>query len=109
MLSEAVIAHRVRVMRLYRHSLKQMASWAVQRSLFYVEAEKIRSQFEANKNVPTLGEAERLVEAGEKQLQDTAHPDPYIVPYFVGGSSYHRNPPFPKEISTHHNFGREGY
>mmetsp|Transcript_12684 Transcript_12684/g.32859 ORF Transcript_12684/g.32859 Transcript_12684/m.32859 type:complete len:95 (+) Transcript_12684:141-425(+) len=51
MLSEAVIAHRVRVMRLYRHSLKQMASWAVQRSLFYVEAEKIRSQFEANKNV----------------------------------------------------------
>jgi NADH dehydrogenase (ubiquinone) 1 beta subcomplex subunit 9 len=109
MVSEAILAHRVRVMRLYRHSLKQMASWAVQKSLIFEEFVNIRNQFEANRDVPTLGEATRLVEAGEKYLADKAHPDPYIVPYFVGGSSYHRNPPFPKEISLHRDWGREGH
>jgi len=107
--ADALLAHRVRVMRLYRHSLKQMMSWAIQKSLIYEEFKNIRSQFEANKNVPTLGEATRLVEAGEKYLEEKSHPDPYIVPYYYGGSSYHRNPPFPKEISTHRDFGREGY
>ena len=48
---------------------------------------------------PTLGEATRLVEAGEKYLAEKAHPDPYIVPYYYGGSAYHRNPPFPKQVS----------
>ncbi|QDZ19937.1 subunit 9 of NADH:ubiquinone oxidoreductase [Chloropicon primus] len=107
--TEALLAHRVRVMRLYRHSLKQMMSWAIQRSLIYEEFKNIRSQFEANANVPTLGEATRLVEAGEKFLAEKTHPDPYIVPYYYGGSSYHRNPPFPKEISMHRDFGREGH
>ena len=51
---------------------------------------------------PTLGEATRLVEAGEKYLEEKSHPDPYIVPYYYGGSSYHRNPPFPKEVSQVH-------
>ena len=51
MVSEAFLAHRTRVMRLYRHSLKQMMSWAVQKSLIYEEFANIRSQFEANKNV----------------------------------------------------------
>merc|ERR1712144_159687 len=109
MASEAFLAHKTRVIRLYRHSLKQMMSWAVQRTLIYEEMANIRSQFEANKNVATLAEAEQLVESGEKYLASKAHPDPYIVPYYVGGSSYHRNPPFPKEISSHQNFGREGY
>ncbi|WZN58903.1 subunit 9 of NADH:ubiquinone oxidoreductase [Chloropicon roscoffensis] len=107
--SEALLAHRTRVMRLYRNSLKQMMSWAIQRSLIYEEFKNIRSQFEANMNVPTLGEATRLVEAGEKYLAEKAHPDPYIVPYYYGGSAYHRNPPFPKQISIHRDFGREGY
>ena len=49
--SEALLAHRTRVMRLYRHSLKQMMSWAIQRSLIYEEFKNIRSQFEANMNV----------------------------------------------------------
>lgn len=49
--SEAFLAHRTRVMRLYRHSLKQMMSWAIQRSLIYEEFKKIRSQLEANMNV----------------------------------------------------------
>ena len=43
--SEALLAHKVRVMRLYRHSLKQMMSWAIQRSLIYEEFKNIRSQF----------------------------------------------------------------
>ena len=49
--ADALMGHRVRVMRLYRHSLKQMMSWPIQKSLIYEEFKNIRSQFEANKNV----------------------------------------------------------
>ena len=45
------MAHKFRVMRLYRHSLKQMMSWAIQRSLIYEEFKNIRAQFEKNMNV----------------------------------------------------------
>ena len=60
--ADALLAHRVRVMRLYRHSLKQMMSWAIQKSLIYEEFKNIRSQFEANKNVVSTPSA--LTEPG---------------------------------------------
>merc|ERR1712188_147949 len=109
MATEVLAVHRVKVMRLYRQALKTMMSWAVQRELIYQKMGEIRAEFEANKDVPTIAEAEGLIQAGHKKLEEYAHPDPYIVPYYIGGSMYARNPPFPKEIHTHMNFGREGY
>mmetsp|Transcript_13286 Transcript_13286/g.33336 ORF Transcript_13286/g.33336 Transcript_13286/m.33336 type:complete len:112 (+) Transcript_13286:37-372(+) len=109
MATEALVAHRTQVMRLYRHSLKAMMSWAVQREFIYEKGREIRSEFEANRNLPTIAEAQRLVEAGQERLRENAHPDPYIVPYYIGGSMYARNPPFPKEVHIQSNFGREGY
>ena len=81
-----------------------------------------------------MGLAERLVDKGEAKLSEYQHPDPYIVPYYTGaqaaasmtgsstpvlstcngqylahtgGSLYARNPPFPKELQQHLNWGRE--
>ena len=48
---------------------------------------------------PTIAEAEQLVKAGQEYLDKVKHPDPYIVPYYIGGSMYARNPPYPKEVS----------
>ena len=66
-----MLAHRTRVMRLYRNSLKQMMSWAIQRSLIYEEFKNIRSQFEANVNVVSRtlrrDTPERLAESGGRR------------------------------------------
>lgn len=110
MVGEALLAHKFRVMRLYRHHLKNMMSWEIHREAkIFEQFEAIRAEFEKNRNVPTIAEAEQLVKAGQEYLDKVKHPDPYIVPYYIGGSMYARNPPYPKEIQFHHNFGREGY
>eukprot|EP00946_MAST-07B_sp_MAST-7B-sp1_P005004 g5004.t1 len=46
-----VLTHTQVVTRLYRHSLKCMMSWAIQRDIINEEAALIRARFEANANV----------------------------------------------------------
>ena len=36
---------------LYRHSLKNLASWAIDRDVFNEEATKLRARFDANRGV----------------------------------------------------------
>eukprot|EP00963_Diacronema_lutheri_P003995 scaffold308_cov327-Pavlova_lutheri.AAC.28 len=50
---------------------------------------------------------DELIEKGEKKLQAGRHPDPYTVPYYVGGSKYARNPPVPPEMRLVFDYGRE--
>ncbi|KAK9842284.1 hypothetical protein WJX81_004547 [Elliptochloris bilobata] len=85
--------HKLRVMHLYRHSLKHLMSWAIRRDVFASEAEKVRAEIEKHRNVDDTYKARRLVERGEEVLREYLHPDPYIVPYYPGGSLYERNPP----------------
>lgn len=105
------LAHKTRVMHLYRSSLKSILSWAVQRDVWYDEVARVRDEFEKHRNVANPVEAARLVERGEAKLAEYAHPDPYIVPYYYsktgGGSKYARNPPVPPEIHLARDFGRE--
>ena len=42
------LSHTQVVTRLYRHSLKCMMSWAIQRDIINEEVARIRSRFEAN-------------------------------------------------------------
>lgn len=86
-----------------------MLSWAIQREIFYAECERIRSEFEANRDLQDPMQIERALEKGEAKLKDMLHPDPYIEPYRPGGSLYARNPPFPKEVKMYMDFGREGH
>lgn len=72
------------------------------------KARKLRAEFEANRHLDRV-QGERLVAKGEERLAGTAHPDPYIVPYYTGGSLYARNPEVPADVKIHLDFGREGY
>ncbi|PRW45557.1 NADH dehydrogenase [ubiquinone] 1 beta subcomplex subunit 9 [Chlorella sorokiniana] len=100
---------RLRAIHLYRHSLKNMLSWAVRREVFYAEAERIRGEFDQLKTLDDPIQIERALERGEARLRDHQHPDPYIVPYRPGGSMYARNPPFDPSVHIHLDFGREGH
>ena len=46
------LTHAQEVTRLYRHSLKLLMSWAIDHEVIAEEAEKIREQFDANKDLP---------------------------------------------------------
>lgn len=52
---------------------------------------------------------DRLIAKGETKLREKAHPDPYIVPWAVGGSKFQRNPPLPTNIGFVYDFGKETY
>ncbi|CAL5220140.1 g2098 [Coccomyxa viridis] len=84
-----------------------MLSWAIRRDLFAQEAEVLRKEFEKNKDMTDVGQIGRLIQKGQAKLQEYQHPDPYIVPYYPGGSLYARNPPFPEEMHQQLDFGRE--
>eukprot|EP00270_Netrium_digitus_P014552 TRINITY_DN4961_c0_g1_i3.p1 TRINITY_DN4961_c0_g1~~TRINITY_DN4961_c0_g1_i3.p1 ORF type:complete len:138 (+),score=35.71 TRINITY_DN4961_c0_g1_i3:58-414(+) len=96
-----------RVRTLYRQSLKNLMSWCIFRDLFYTEADKLRAEFETNKNETNVDRIDRLIAAGEEKLQRNHHPDPYTVPWYVGGSKYARNPPVPEEIHVVLDFGKQ--
>ena len=78
--ADALMAHRVRVMRLYRHSLKQMMSWAIQRSLIYEEFKNIRAQFEKNMNV--VSTAKEGLSEGKPRGGGSAPWLPFVLAFF---------------------------
>ena len=91
----APLSHQQQVTRLYRHSLKLLLSWTIDRDVFYEEADKIRARFDA-----VRGHALGLtaLEAGQAELEKYDHPDRYVVPWMPGGSKFMRNPTPPPEI-----------
>uniref|UniRef100_A0A7S3JR60 NADH dehydrogenase [ubiquinone] 1 beta subcomplex subunit 9 n=1 Tax=Aureoumbra lagunensis TaxID=44058 RepID=A0A7S3JR60_9STRA len=96
---EPVLTHAQRVCRLYRRSLKLTFSWAFFRDLYIQEAEKLRAEFDANASLdPNSRKAQLLVENGEAKLWEMQHPDPYVVSYAPGGTSFMRNPTLPNKI-----------
>jgi hypothetical protein len=72
--------------------------WAVDREVLSRQAILVRAQFEANRGVSNLAEAETLVEKGEAKLASLEHPDPYRNPYLPGSTLYQRNTPVPHEL-----------
>eukprot|EP01137_Pigoraptor_chileana_P008727 Opistho-2@55970 len=90
--------HQVRVMRLYRNSLKCIRDWAMVRPVYRQEALKLRVAFEENRGVTDFGKTDRIVARGEDMLKYFEHPDPYRYPTAVGGSKYERNIPPPAQV-----------
>jgi len=97
-MSQYTAAHVQRVQRLYRQALKLVHHWAVDREVLSRQAILVRAQFEANRGVSNLAEAETLVEKGEAKLASLEHPDPYRNPYLPGSTLYQRNTPVPQEL-----------
>mmetsp|Transcript_31402 Transcript_31402/g.34284 ORF Transcript_31402/g.34284 Transcript_31402/m.34284 type:complete len:156 (+) Transcript_31402:111-578(+) len=94
----AQLTHRQEVMRLYRSSLRLIASWSESREVFNSEALKVRAEFDENKNLPAdSAKVKRLLREAHERLARQAHPDPYIAPFMPGGSLFMRNPALPLE------------
>jgi NADH dehydrogenase (ubiquinone) 1 beta subcomplex subunit 9 len=85
------------VSRLYRHSLRTLLSWAVDRDIFNEEATKLRARFDASRGASAAA-ASRLLREGEDELYANMHPDPYCIPTMPGGSKFMRNPPPPMSV-----------
>lgn len=83
--------------RLYRHSLRTLLSWAVDRDIFNEEATKLRARFDASRGVGAAA-ASRLLLEGEDELFAYMHPDPYCLPIQPGGSKFMRNSPPPMSV-----------
>uniref|UniRef100_A0A7S0YVV2 NADH dehydrogenase [ubiquinone] 1 beta subcomplex subunit 9 n=1 Tax=Hemiselmis tepida TaxID=464990 RepID=A0A7S0YVV2_9CRYP len=92
------IAHRTRVMNLYRQSLRLCMNVCIDRNLFSEEGQKIRDQFDAHKGETNVKVAQKLVEDGEAELLRWFHPDPYRFPYRPGGTKFQRNVPVPEQF-----------
>ncbi|EDQ87599.1 uncharacterized protein MONBRDRAFT_27131 [Monosiga brevicollis MX1] len=71
-------AHQLRVLKLYRHSLKNLLSWTVDRGMYRQKAMELRARFEATRFEKNIVKATQLVEAGEAELDEIKHPNPYV-------------------------------
>lgn len=92
-----ILNHSQRVTRLYRQSLKLTFSWTMDRDIFLDQADKLRDEFDANKNL-TLPQADYYIKKGEQRMLDCYHPDRYVIPYMPGGSKFMRNSPPPMDV-----------
>jgi len=99
--------HKRAVCGLYRHSLKNILNWCVNREVFLKEIGMTRQLFEVNRNAePAL--AGLLLKQGQEKLAGLVHPDPYIVPTDIGGTKYQRSVDFPHDkVSLVYNYGME--
>jgi len=86
---EGPLSHQQRVTRLYRHALRNLLSWVVDRDAFLEQAGLLREKFDS---VRSIQEGRGAVEAGEKELWEQLHPDIYVPIYMPGGTSFMRNP-----------------
>jgi len=85
------------VARLYRHSLKTLNDWAINRDVFIEEATKLRGRFDSSRGL-TGDQAHQLLANGKAELFEYSHPDPYRIPHMPGGSMFMRNPPLPMDV-----------
>ena len=51
----------LQVMRLYRHSLRCLLDWCIDRDIFHDESTKLRERFDANR-VTSMANAQRLID-----------------------------------------------
>ena len=61
----------------YFKHLQLVHNWAVDREVLSRQAILLRAQFEANRKVSNLAEAESMVARGFEKLAANEHPDPY--------------------------------
>ena len=63
------LTHTQKVQRLYRHSLKCMMSWAIDRQVINEEATIIRARFEANRHLaPDSPQVNKICREAEEEL-----------------------------------------
>ncbi|WFD41567.1 hypothetical protein MPSI1_000198 [Malassezia psittaci] len=69
--------HKSYVQGLYRRFLRNSLNWNIQRNLWREDAQRIRAEFEHNRNVKNPRELATVLQNAEKKLASRLHPDPY--------------------------------
>ncbi|WFC97131.1 hypothetical protein MBRA1_003797 [Malassezia brasiliensis] len=85
--------HKQYVQNLYRRFLRNSLDWHIRRDLWREDAQRIRAEFEHNRNVKNPRELATILQQAEQQLASRQHPDPYKPPTYVGGTKWERNLP----------------
>ena len=89
-------ANRARVSSLFRKALRTAFDHSMKFDVYRNEAIKIRSQFEANKNIDDPERLEKVIAQTLRKLGKWGHPEPYITPCRPGGTKHERNIEPPK-------------
>lgn len=69
--------HKQYVASLYRRMLRNSLNWNVRRDLWRADAQRIRADFEHNRNVTNPRQLSALLQNAEAYLENFGHPDPY--------------------------------
>ena len=76
--------------RAYRGVLKLQLTWTVNKVAWYDQVPQYRALFEKYAHGAT---AEKFLSQIEADLKQFKHPDPYMFPYYYGGTKWERNLP----------------
>jgi hypothetical protein len=81
------LPHNIQVTRLYRHSLKLMASWVIDRREIIQRTKEIKARFDEYSSEASGSPLARYaLQQGQEEVRRNIHP---------GGSKFMRNPPPP--------------
>lgn len=75
--------HKQYVASLYRRMLRNSLNWNVRRDLWRTDAQRIRADFEHNRNVTNPRQLSALLQSAEAYLETYGHPDPYKREYML--------------------------
>lgn len=79
--------------------MKLQLTWTVSKWQWYEQIPAIRARFEALRHEPaTSPKVEAFLKAVETDLHAYRHPDPYMFPYYEGGTKFQRNSPPPQVV-----------
>eukprot|EP01125_Pyxidicula_operculata_P019321 TRINITY_DN69_c0_g1_i1.p1 TRINITY_DN69_c0_g1~~TRINITY_DN69_c0_g1_i1.p1 ORF type:complete len:147 (-),score=29.53 TRINITY_DN69_c0_g1_i1:29-469(-) len=93
------LTQRQRVLRQYKAVLVTLRDHAgFYRDFYFNDVGEARAIFESSRGVTDETEIERLIEKGNKWLEQHKHWAPYTIPYLPGGSKYQRNEAVPHEL-----------
>ncbi|KAF2073016.1 hypothetical protein CYY_005662 [Polysphondylium violaceum] len=94
-MSNQVLTHSQRVVRLYRKSLKNIRDYSEDYDMFLKNAQDLRSTIKERANETDQFLIKKYVKELEKFENFYQHPDPYTPCDAVNGSKWQRNIPPP--------------
>uniref|UniRef100_A0A0K8RAU1 NADH dehydrogenase [ubiquinone] 1 beta subcomplex subunit 9 n=1 Tax=Ixodes ricinus TaxID=34613 RepID=A0A0K8RAU1_IXORI len=85
-----VVSHKFQVCSLYKRALRNLEAWCVERDDYRIQAVELRERFENYRHIKDMRIAKALLDQGEEELFQSAHPQLYHPPHGPEGVAYGR-------------------
>ncbi|EEC19877.1 NADH:ubiquinone oxidoreductase, NDUFB9/B22 subunit, putative [Ixodes scapularis] len=72
-----VVSHKFQVCSLYKRALRNLEAWCVERDDYRIQAVELRERFENYRHIKDMRIAKELLDQGEEELFEKAHPQLY--------------------------------